>query len=154
MIIASVGHCGVVRIITVVVVPAVVPVVRVERCHSQGAKEFFSYNLQSFPRVFGVKQLRRNCHGNGEVATKLVVAPGEPAAQGILVDVSLVHQIFPLLVRVVSEDSEVGLEIGLDFRGPVVQTPFEIGSFDGPVRVQALGVEFTQPPETGVAQPH
>lgn len=37
MVIASVGHRWIVRIVAVVVVSAVIPVVRVERCHTQGS---------------------------------------------------------------------------------------------------------------------
>jgi hypothetical protein len=132
VIIVAISDCRVVRVIAVVVVAAVVPVVRVQCCNTQRSQKFLLHNLQSFPSIFRVEQLRGNCHSDGEVAAQLVVTPGVSTAHGVLIDVSLVNQVFPLLVRVVHEDPEMFFEVGLDLGCPVTETPleFRLCSFD------------------------
>jgi hypothetical protein len=40
-------------------------------------------HLQSPPGVFGLEELRSNCHGYREVAAQLVIAPGVPVGKKI-----------------------------------------------------------------------
>jgi len=77
-----------------------------------------------------------------------------PASDGVLVDVSLVHQVLPLLVWVVHKDPEVLLEIGLDLIGPLVETPLQVGvgSLDRSERVKGFSVEVGKPAKASVAQ--
>ena len=79
-----------------------------------------------------------------------------PASEGVLVDVSLVHQVLSLLVRVVGKDPEMLLEVGLDLVGPVVEAPLElgIGPLDRREGVERLPAEVCEPAEAGVAQAH
>lgn len=103
-------------------------VLRVEGLHPQGSQELLLSHLQSFPgslhceQLWGLSAQRQgephatahwiqtgrprptstyHHHGNGEVGSQLVVAPGAGRSVGVFIDASLVHQVRAFLIGVV-----------------------------------------------------
>jgi len=84
---------SIVRVVGVVVVTVILVIVRIQRLHAKRPAKELVGNPESTTRVLWVKQLRRNNHGNREVATELVVGPFTTVARAIdvLVDAATIH---------------------------------------------------------------